>query len=152
MIARITHSVDVRWMIQRDYKPVLAIDECCFGAQCWSIEDILSRLRHKNCIGMIAEHHEQVVGFMVYELQRGAFELQRFAVHPWHQRSGVGTAMVEWLKHKLSYQRRERIVFQVRDDLLGGQLFFRAMGFRAVGVEREYFNDGADAYRFQFRL
>ena len=143
--------VHIRWMIRRDMPEVLDIEQRSFEFP-WSEEDFIRCLRQRNCIGMVAEHDERVVGFMIYELHKTRLHLLNFAVAPEFSRRGVGTQMVEKLIGKLSSQRRTRITLEVRETNLSAQLFFRASGFRAVSVLRCYYDDTPeDAYLMQFR-
>ena len=57
--------VHIRWMIRRDMPEVLAIEGQSFEFP-WSEEDFLRCLRQRKCIGMVAEQHERVIGFMIY--------------------------------------------------------------------------------------
>jgi ribosomal-protein-alanine N-acetyltransferase len=61
--------------------------------------------------------------------------------------------MISKLAGKLSSQRRNRIALYVRETNLPAQLFFRIVGFRAVEVLREHFQDsGEDAYGMLYHL
>lgn len=143
--------VHVRWMIRRDMPEVLAAESQSFEFP-WSEDDFIRCLRQRNCIGMVAEHEEQVVGFMIYELQKSRIHVLNFAVHPRYRRCGVGSQMIAKLSAKLSSQRRNRIQLEVRETNLAAQLFFRTNGFRAVSVMREYYDDTPeDAYLMQYR-
>lgn len=143
--------VHIRWMIRRDMAEVLQIEDRSFEFS-WSEEDFIRCLRQRNCIGMIAEHNERVVGFMIYELHRNRLHVLNFAVHPDFRRRGVGLQMVRKLMSKLSPQRRSRIMLEVRETNLDAQLFFRDLGFRAVSLLRDFYEDTTeDAYLMQFR-
>ncbi len=143
--------VHIRWMIRRDMPEVLAIETRNFEFP-WSEEDFINCLRQRNCIGMVAEHDERVVGFMIYELNKTRIRVLNFAVADRYQRRGVGSQMIAKLISKLSAQRRSRITLEVRETNLPAQLFFRAMGFRAVSVLRDYYADTPeDAYVMQYR-
>lgn len=143
--------VHIRWMIRRDMAEVLQIEDRSFEFS-WSEEDFIRCLRQRNCIGMIAEHSERVVGFMIYELHRNRLHVLNFAVHPDFRRRQVGTQMLRKLVSKLSPQRRSRIMLEVRETNLDAQLFFRDLGFRAVSLLRDFYEDTTeDAYLMQFR-
>ena len=143
--------VHIRWMIRRDMPKVLDIESQNFEFP-WLDEDFVRCLRQRNCIGMVAEHEDRVVGFMIYELHKTRIHVLNFAVGPEYQRSGVGSQMVAKLIAKLSTQRRSRIVLEVRETNLAAQLFFRENGFRAVSVLRSFYEDTPeDAYLMQFR-
>ncbi len=143
--------VHIRWMIRRDMPEVLAIERDSFEFP-WSEEEFLACLRQRNCIGMVAEHDQRVVGFMVYELNKTRIHVLNFAVACDHRRQGVGRQMIAKLVAKLSSQRRTRVTLEVRERNLPAQLFFRAAGFRAVSVLRSFYQDTPeDAYLMQYR-
>jgi len=144
--------VHIRWMIRRDMPEVLAIEHASFEYP-WCEEEFLRVLRQRNCIGMVAEYGERVVGFMIYELHKNRLHVLDFATHPEFRRQGVGHQMVAKLVGKLSSHRRTRIALSVRETNLAGQLFFRIEGFRAMEVLCEHYMDTAeDAYVMQYVL
>ena len=145
-------GIHVRWMIRRDMPDVLAIEREAFEFP-WSEEDFTRSLRQRTCIGMVAEYADSVVAFMIYELHRTRLHVLNFAVMRSHRRLGIGTQMLRRLIAKLAPERRSRIVLEVRETNLPAQLFFRAAGFRAVTVLRDFYRDSdEDAYLMQFGL
>ena len=144
--------VHIRWMIRRDMPEVLLTEQQSFE-YAWTEEDFLRCLRQRNCIGMVAEQGEKVVGFMIYELHKSKLHILNFAVHPACRRCGVGSQMVAKLISKLSSHRRTRITLEVRESNLAAQLFFSKQGFRATRVLRAYYEDsGEDAYLMEYRF
>ncbi len=144
--------VHIRWMIRRDMPDVLRTEQISFDHP-WGEEDFLRCLRQRNCIGMVAEQGEKVVGFMIYELHKNKLHILNFAVHPSCRRQGVGEQMVAKLVGKLSSHRRTRITLEVRETSLAAQMFFRSQAFLALRVLRAYFEDtGEDAYLMQYSL
>lgn len=144
--------VHIRWMIRRDMPEVLQTEQESFEFS-WTEEDFLRCLRQRNCIGMVAEQGERVVGFMIYELHKQKLHILNFAVHPHFRRYGVGAQMVSKLISKLSSHRRTRITLEVRETNLPAQMFFRAQHFKAVKVLRAFYEDsGEDAFLMQYRL
>lgn len=143
--------VHIRWMIRRDMPEVLRIEEESYDYP-WSEEDFLRCLRQRNCIGMVAELGEKVVGFMIYELHKSKLHILNFAVHPDFRRQHIGVQMIQKLVSKLSSHRRTCITLEVRETNLTSQIFFRDAGFRAMRVLRGFYEDtGEDAYLMQYR-
>jgi [ribosomal protein S18]-alanine N-acetyltransferase len=143
--------VHIRWMIRRDMADALDIENDGFEFP-WSEEDFIRCLRQRNCIGMVAEQEDRVVGFMIYELHKSRLHLLNLAVSKDYRRRGVGAQMMAKLTAKLSTQRRTRILLEVRETNLSAQVFFRALGFRAVSVLRDFYDDTTeDAYLMQYR-
>lgn len=145
-------KLQIRWMIRRDIQDVLAIEQESFEFH-WNEDDFLSCLRQRNCIGMIAETETRVVGFMVYELHKDRLHVLNFAVAADYRRLGVGGQMVDKLVNKLAQQRRQEIMLEVRESNLVAQKFFQQLGFKAVCVKRNRYEDSAeDAYVMQYNL
>ena len=146
-----TTCVHIRWMIRRDMPAVLAIESQSFEFS-WNEDDFIRCLRQRNCIGMVAERDDKVVGFMIYELHKNRLHILNFAVAKEARRQGVGNAMVGKLLSKLSHERRNRIMLEVRETNLDAQLFFKGLGFRAISVLRDFYDDTVeDAYLMQYR-
>ncbi len=140
----------IRWMIRRDMPEVLAIENASFEFP-WSEDNFILCLRQRNFIGMVAEHNECVVGFMVYELSKQSIQLVNFATAPEARRQGVGKQMVAKLVRKLSAKRRTRLLLEVRETNLAAQYFFRDCGFRATSVLRDRYEETReDAYLFEY--
>ena len=101
---------------------------------------------------MVAELDHDVVGFMIYELHKSRLHVLNFSVASAMRRRGVGSQMVAKLISKLSHERRTRILLEVRETNLAAQLFFRALGYRAVSVLREFYEDTPeDAYIMEYQ-
>lgn len=141
----------IRWLIRRDLEDVLEIDSECFGPRAWGEDEHLAYLRQKNAIGMVAEHEGYIAGFMVYDLHKVRLRLVRFAVAHWAQRKGVGSALVQRLKDKLSQQRRKQIVTTVPEHNVDSQLFLKSQGFLCVATLRDEYEDG-DGLEFLYRI
>lgn len=146
-----TQYTNIRWMIRRDMPAVMDIEQQSFEFP-WSEEEFIRCLRQRNCIGMVAEREDQVAGFMIYELHKNRLHLLNFAVGAGMRRVGIGTAMIEKLASKLTAERRNRIMLEVRETNLDAQIFFRQRGFRAISVLRSFYEDSPeDAYLMQYR-
>ncbi|WP_397570630.1 ribosomal protein S18-alanine N-acetyltransferase [Schlesneria sp. T3-172] len=147
-------NVQIRWMIRRDMPEVMAIEHLAFEFP-WTEEDVHNCLRHRECIGMVAERDDTIVGYMFYELnlKKRSLHVLNFAVMPSMQRRGIGSQMVRKLVSKLSPYRRKSIVLEVRESNLDAQLFFAASGFVASKILKGHYEDSEeDAYVFKFEV
>lgn len=142
----------LRWMIRRDLPRVLSIENQIFD-DAWTCEDFFRLMSHTNCRTMVTVCDEEIVGYMVYQLHISRIHLLNFAVAPKCQDIGIGTQMMQNLMSKLSNERRDRIMLEVRETNLKAQLFFRGAGFVWVETLRDFYTDcDEDAYLMQFRL
>lgn len=85
-----TIGVQTRWMIRRDLSEVLAIEAQAWGSDAWDNEQFLLRLGERNCIGLVAEHGDKVVGFCLYEIHKHRLHVADLAVRQDHRWKGVG--------------------------------------------------------------
>jgi len=145
-------KAQIRWLINCDLPGVLDIERQSFETP-WCERHFLCCLRERNCIGMVAEYNNRIIGFMIYELFKAKLQLLNFAVAPEFRRQAVGSQMIEKLVDKLSQQRRKEIVLEVRESNLAAQIFFKKQGFKAVLVLHNYYGDvNEDAYVMVFRM
>lgn len=145
-------DVHIRWMIRRDMQEVLAIETASFEFP-WREEDFIKCLRQRNAIGMVAEHDDKVVGYVIYELHKNLLHILNFAVPAALRRQHIGAAMLFKITTKLSEQRRSRAILEVRETNVAAQLFFHSQGFRAVSILKDFYNDTAeDAYVMEYSV
>lgn len=146
MTAVLPHRIapHVRWMIRRDLPEVLN-SEMVSTADPWTEDEILRELRSRHTIGMVSEYRDNVVGHMIYRLERCSIVTLRFVVDRDFRRMGVGTALMTKLIGKLSPDRRCQLVVPCSEWCTDLHHFLLAMGLRATAVIR---GDDADIYRF----
>jgi len=150
--SRTDSELHTRWLIRRDMPQVLAIESEVFDHP-WSEDEFLVHLRDRQTIGMVAEIGDIIVGYMIYGLRKKALELLNFAVAAEHQRTGVGTAMVNRLTRKLNIERRTDIYTGVWERNIRAQQFFRHHGFRCTAILRgEYDESDDDCYLMRYTI
>ncbi|TXH40460.1 MAG: GNAT family N-acetyltransferase [Desulfurellales bacterium] len=142
--------IAIRWLIRRDLPEVLQIENGSFDDP-WTEAEFLEVLKQRNCIGMVAELSNQVVGYMIYELKKTTLRIMSFAVSPKYRRMGIGKAMFQRLKDKLSQQKRSSFETVVKESSLDALLFFKSQGMRAVKIHKDYYVT-EDGYRMRFSL
>ena len=144
--------VHVRWMVRRDFAQVLEIEKICFEFP-WTEEEFKQCLQQPNCLGMVAEYENRIVGFVVYETPKNRIFITNIATDPEFQRHGVARQMIQKLLTKMFYQQRHRIIIEIRETNLPALLCFRSLGFRASTVLKNFYEDQSeDAYVLQYRL
>lgn len=146
--------VHIRWMIRKDMNEILRIEREAF-ANPWFEEDFIRCLRQRNCIGMVAEHGEKVLGYMVYELHKGRLYIMNFAVNPDCNLRGVGTQMMEKLIGKLGTTDNKRTLINchIRETNLEAQLFFKKCGFLCTKIVHDFYDNSSEsAYLFEYFL
>ena len=144
--------VQVRWMVRRDFAQVLEIEQTCFEFP-WTEEEFLQCLHQPNCLGMVAEREGRIVGFIIYETPKNRILITNIATDPEFQRHGIARQMIQKLVAKMIYQKRHKIVIEIRETNLPALVCFRAIGFRAAMVRKNFYEEQSeDAYVLQYRI
>jgi [ribosomal protein S18]-alanine N-acetyltransferase len=146
-------------MIRKDLPEVLDIENRNSGRShnvngIWAEEDFTAFLRQSNAIGMVAVAEEKVVGFMLYQLFPDRIHIFNLVVNPDNAHEGVGTALVDRLKAKLSSYRRTMLEIDIRESNLGACLWLKKLDFKAVQVIRDWYQapELEAAYKFRYTL
>lgn len=137
-------NVHITGIIRGNMAEVLAIEAESFDDP-WGMEDFIQALRPSRHHAQVALCDDRVVGYMVYANRQNCIDMLNFAVHHDFRRQGVGRQMIARLKAKLSKDSRSRIIERVNGKNLRAQLFWKAMGFRAVALQRNGLGPGIDA-------
>ncbi len=116
--------VHLRYVLKRDIPEILFIESKSFEFP-WDKNDFMYHVQQRNYSGMLAEHNDQILGFMFYELVGFRIHLLNFAVHHDWRRQSVGTQMIKRLIAKMSTEtKHQRIVVEIRETNLPAQKFF----------------------------
>jgi ribosomal-protein-alanine N-acetyltransferase len=140
----------IHWLTKQELPTVLEIERLSFDNP-WVEQDFRSCLQHSFCLTM--ESAGEVVGFVVYELNKKNFTILNLAVHPDHRRQGVGANLIDHLKVKLTKYCRKSLSLLLRESSSPAQKFFASQAFKAVQLVRSYYKDtGEDAYKMVYSL
>lgn len=102
---------------------------------------------------MVAQIGTKLAGYIIYELGKTQVHVLNLAVAEVYRRQGVATTLVDSIKRKLHPDRRSAINLEVRESNLRAQLLFRSLGFRAVRILRDYYEDTTeDSYRMSYSV
>ncbi len=112
-----------------------------------SEEKVRSYLPGSKCF--VATKNGTVVGAAVVQpREAGAQELMSIAVHPDHQESGIGTALLKWIID--FFEKAGATQLEVGTGTFGYQLaFYQRQGFRVTGIDRDFFVKNYDEPIFE---
>jgi len=143
-------TLQIRWLIRRDMPEVLNIERHSSMSP-WTSDQFVTSLKLRNCIGIVAELDGQIVGFMLYLLEKDHLYVINFAVHEDHRRTGVWRQMCERLIAKLAQQRRQYIDVLIPERNVACQLCLASFGFSVVRTEKPSFSD-CDEYLMRYAV
>jgi tRNA threonylcarbamoyladenosine biosynthesis protein TsaE len=100
--------------------------------------------------GALARLDGRAVGALRLVSEPAHLHVRRVAIDPAVQRSGIGTALMDWARDEARRRGYGEIRVGVRAQLPGNRAFYERLGYRVVG---EHPHPGApDAVWFEMRL
>lgn len=143
-------------MVRKDISKIIEIENMS-QFDPWSSKQLTNELNKRNTIGITATSmdkngNEEILGYIVYQLNKNFFQIERIAVHNNYRKKGIGKKLIQKLISKLTEDRRNFIDIIVRENNLYGQLFLRSQSFKALKILRNQFEDtGEDGYLMRLR-
>lgn len=136
-------SMRIRWLTPQDLQDAITI-ETMTGLDIWDRDNFLKCIKTPEVICLAAEDNfEELAGYLIYRLYSDKAMLLRLAVHPFHQRRGLGTKLLNKAASK-----RQHTHAIVREHSVEAQLFFVKNGFHLIKVMPALYGD-EDGYRFK---
>lgn len=124
---------DIRWMRREDFSAaaeVMKASELNFGDK--QMERLVSKT---SAVCMVATDGEnRVVGVLAYDMARvSKIKVLALVVREEARRQGVGSGLMSLVTSRLN-GKRNKVELSVSEYNLGGQLFLKSSGFRAVSI------------------
>jgi len=148
----IIRDVKIRRIKPSDLPAVVLVENASFPIP-WEVQDFRHTLGSKDNIGFLAEINKEVIGYCIYRLdtEQAQMSIISMAVAPHMRRKRIGVIMLLG-EDAIEELNCKRVCLTVSDDNLPAHLFFRATGFRAETITRNFFGPGHDGYNFVYRL
>lgn len=134
-----------------DLEAVMAIERAGFGAQ-WTRRQFLDEADAPFSRFVVARRAGAIVGYIVWWLVLDEVQIFNVAVHPDHQRAGIGKQLIELAITEGCGRGAEAATLEVDCDNRGAIEFYRALGFVDVGERRHYYGPGRSARLMEKRL
>ena len=95
----------------------------------WTRDRILRNLRHRDTNAIVAMREAERAGFAIMKYGDEEAHLLLLAIKPAHRRSGVGTALVEWLERSAQVAGIGRVTLEARATNEAARGFYRRLGY-----------------------
>lgn len=139
-------NLGIRAFEERDLPQVLRIEKLCFAEEAYP-EELFRELAAKPSTQfLVARRRERTIGYALAVVRGRWAELISIAVHPRHRRRGVGQALLERLLGRLRRARVASCRLAVRTTNSAAIALYEKNGFARIGLLRNYYADGADAF------
>jgi [ribosomal protein S18]-alanine N-acetyltransferase len=135
---------DISRLTYADLPQVIAIERRAFPTP-WSLAMFVLELSKPSGICLAARRGRRMCGYLVCSRYDTVWHIMNVAVDPEDRRTGVATALLEALLHRVD-DAGARYTLEVRQSNVAAIELYERFGFRAAGVRRRYYQDnGEDA-------
>lgn len=131
-------DVRLRPMRRDDLAEVLAIERVSFP-QPWRRETFEAELDNPTATLLVAECQGHITGYAGAFTVLDESNVLLIAVNPVYRRNGIGLFLLEGLLTAVRERGATRVHLEVRRSNMAAQHLYRKVGFREVGVRRNYY-------------
>ena len=97
------------------------------------------------CLGAIELETKKLLGLCSSWLIVDELHITYLAVHPIHQRKGLGKSLFLDLIKRSKALRTNHLFLEVKDTNEAAKAFYKSMGFKIIRNRSNFYKDGSDA-------
>ena len=137
-VKEIQDSQEVRFAANfQEIETISKIDSCSFYNH-YRKEHVERVLRDKKAFALVVLENQQLVGFVLYYVDKNHYIICRMAVHPDYRKKGYGKMLLNVLCSKLS-PLKKHVDIVLKESNVGAQQFFKSLNFNAIKIHKNYF-------------
>lgn len=147
-------AIPIRDATPEDIDALVAIEESAFPADRISRRSFRALIDRKTARTVVVEDGGMVRGYAMLLFRRGTAlaRLYSIAVHPEAAGRGLGEALLDAAERAAFEHDRLFLRLEVREDNARAIRLYERRGYRPIGRSPAYYEDGADALRFEKTL
>ena len=136
-----------------DLAAISVLEERIYQSEApWSEEDYLEVLSDEDAIGLVAIEDGRVVGYGFANLEDRDLEIIALTVAEGRRGLGIGRGILEELLRRGREAGAARANLDVREGNTQARALYVSVGFRDVGIRRDYYHRGVHAVRMRLLL
>jgi ribosomal-protein-alanine N-acetyltransferase len=150
-----TANVRVRRAEISDLDDLVALEDRTFDSDRMSRDQYRRHLDSDSALVLVASaNHRNFLGTAVLFFRKGSgvARLYSIASQPEARGKGVGTALIEACEAAGRQRRCRALRLEVRTDNVVAIALYERLGYRRIGSYARYYQDGADAWRYEKAL
>jgi ribosomal-protein-alanine N-acetyltransferase len=113
----------------------------------WTPERVAATMRRADTNVAVAQLGQTVIGFGIMKYKDEEAYLHLLAVHPAHQRMGVGSALMAWMEKTARTAGIGLIYLEARLANHAGRAFYQKLGYREIKIVPRMYRGVEDGVR-----
>ena len=119
---------------------VAELEKLCFSDP-WSENSVVSELKNKLALWLVAEEEGRVSGYIGSQTCGDESDVMNVAVHPDFRRRGIAEALVNRLVEELKAIDSHSLTLEVRASNVPAISLYEKLGFSEVGRRKNYYRN-----------
>lgn len=120
---------------------VIPVENRCHTKLHWTKSNFIETFELESVQGAVAFHGKGVAGYLILYLSVDTTEIINLVVDAPLRRLKIGTSLIDYAAGKAASVGSKRLVANVRETNLDGQLFMKAQGFECVSIDPDYYRN-----------
>jgi ribosomal-protein-alanine N-acetyltransferase len=141
----------IRTATPADVPALAALEQRCFAGDRMNARQYRRHVSSPRAVVLVARRGGVLVGSAVAFLRRGSdvVRLYSIAVDPAARGVGLGAALLAAVERRARRRGARRLRLEVRQDNPTAMALYETRGYRRIGARAGYYEDGADAWRYE---
>jgi ribosomal-protein-alanine acetyltransferase len=137
-----------------DVDALVKIENRCFDIDRMSARSIRHMIQKGNCDFILAKQHGEIVGYSLVLYHHGTHlaRLYSFAVLPEMRGQGIGEQLLHEAERHAALRDCVYMRLEVHANNSAAIRMYRRLGYQPFGLHKDYYEDHADALRFEKRI
>lgn len=146
--------VEIRTARASDVDALAAIENAVFPGDRISRRSFRKLIERETAEALVAVADDRVAGYAIVLLRTGSgvARLYSIAAAPGHEGQGVGRTLLDAAEDAAFDRERMLLRLEVREDNQRAVRIYEKAGYRRIGREADYYEDGATALRYEKTL
>ncbi|MDH5571809.1 MAG: GNAT family N-acetyltransferase/peptidase C39 family protein [Gammaproteobacteria bacterium] len=137
-----------------DLEALVAIEKRCFDYDRMSSRSIKHMIQKGNCDFILARQADVIVGYILILYHRGTHlaRIYSFAVLPEFRGQGIGEQLLQDGEKRATLRKCIYMRLEVHPNNSSAIRMYEKYGYHPFGLLKNYYEDHADAHRYQKRI
>ena len=115
----------------------------------WSQEQIKESFQNKNNLVIGVFNQDELIGYCFILIAQTEAEILNIAIDINFQRKGLGEILLKECFERLKSQQAKNLFLEVRQSNHAAKNLYSKIGFKTIGIRKNYYSDNEDANMMQ---
>lgn len=140
-------TLTLRTFTNVDFESLYQVDQLCYDPEiAYSRRELRNYLRFPGADCVVAEIAAKIVGFCISAMRDTGGYIVTIDVLSEHRRSGVGAALLAEVENRMARSGVREVRLETATENHSAIAFWNKHGYRTVGVWKNYYPGGRDAF------